>query len=880
MGTQKFNSNIDVDGEVKGDSLDIDGNADISGNLTSSTSSTIGTPKIIMQADGTLDWGAAKDYGTLTWDTGYALIDGQSGKGIKFRTNGSSLALTLDTSQNATFAGNVVPAGITLDGNTVTGIDDSGEFTDDDAHIMTSAAINDKFATYNWVNSRGENLFSNGSGLLGDITNMPGFTFDGSNANNSPGSFKWTGTGTPNTSEFIPVDASRKYKMQYDAKTENGVGRYYGFTSCFDVDGIAINSHNHMYRANTLTTLAVQLVNGATTITLTDSANWNNAGTAGSSNHLRSLIIWNYANSFGYTYPEETYSRNYTSQAWDPGDINFTSHVITLRVAWAGGTIAAGTKVSNGSAGGTYKYNVMSSKLLTTDWVRQEGYMDGIDYTGTNNTSKFPPGTAKIKLGWLMNYQNLQAGEVAWFTNINVGVAAHEDDEIAEAVERATDSNTFTDADHTKLNAIEASADVTDATNVTAAGALMDSEVTNLAAVKAFATTDYATAAQGSTAESALQSLSGAVLTTGNQTIAGTKTFSGNISANAATVVGIVMDSNTITGIDDSGNFTNNNNHIMTSAAIEDKILGYGYTTYAGPSDGAEGTKGIVEIANEEEAIAGEEGLVKAVTPYGVSLAFSGKKVTELTAPTSAFAMNSQKITGLATPAASTDAANKTYVDAKEWNWNDITAGTPPTFNQNTTGSAGTLTTTRAIYGNNFDGSAAVTGTIATAYIADDAITEDKLANTLLAEIDANTTKNTSPNIHGEYIKITLADFAMGGYTGNTKFGVAFDKTAGSTTYGVRVPDSAAELYTFVNIPQGYKATHVEIYGKRTKVVEAFEVQINASTAVSKGTGNCNTEFAITNVDSTATNLLMIEVVVTSNSADRVYGGRVKIAAI
>ena len=43
----------------------------------------------------------------------------------------------------------------------------------------------------------------------------------------------------------------------------------------------------------------------------------------------------------------------------------------------------------------------------------------------------------------------------------------------------------FTDADHTKLNAIEASADVTDTANVTAAGALMDSELTDLAAVKA-----------------------------------------------------------------------------------------------------------------------------------------------------------------------------------------------------------------------------------------------------------------------------------------------------------------------------------------------------------------------------------------------------------
>ena len=66
-------------------------------------------------------------------------------------------------------------------------------------------------------------------------------------------------------------------------------------------------------------------------------------------------------------------------------------------------------------------------------------------------------------------------------------------------------------ADGTKLDGIEAAADVTDTTNVTAAGALMDSEVTNLAAVKAFATTDYATAAQGTTADAALPKAGGAM---------------------------------------------------------------------------------------------------------------------------------------------------------------------------------------------------------------------------------------------------------------------------------------------------------------------------------------------------------------------------------
>ena len=59
--------------------------------------------------------------------------------------------------------------------------------------------------------------------------------------------------------------------------------------------------------------------------------------------------------------------------------------------------------------------------------------------------------------------------------------------------------------DGTKLDGIEAGADVTDTANVTAAGALMDSEVTNLAQVKAFDSADYATAAQGTLADSAVQ---------------------------------------------------------------------------------------------------------------------------------------------------------------------------------------------------------------------------------------------------------------------------------------------------------------------------------------------------------------------------------------
>ena len=100
--------------------LRIDGgtsNATFAGDIKQST-------RIVLQDNGTIQWGATADYGNLTWDTGYALIYGQSGKGIKFGTNGSTLALELDTSQNATFAGNITM--VQTSGNNTLTIDSSG----------------------------------------------------------------------------------------------------------------------------------------------------------------------------------------------------------------------------------------------------------------------------------------------------------------------------------------------------------------------------------------------------------------------------------------------------------------------------------------------------------------------------------------------------------------------------------------------------------------------------------------------------------------------------------------------------------------------------------------------------------------------------------
>ena len=85
--------------------------------------------------------------------------------------------------------------------------------------------------------------------------------------------------------------------------------------------------------------------------------------------------------------------------------------------------------------------------------------------------------------------------------------------------------------------------------------------------------------------------------------------------------------------------------------------------------DASSETKGKLALATNEEATAGNDA-TKALTPRsGTAMAAAvtvSKKIHELTAPTAALAMNSQKITGVTDPTAAQDASTKAYVDARK----------------------------------------------------------------------------------------------------------------------------------------------------------------------------------------------------------------------
>ena len=125
-----------------------------------------------------------------------------------------------------------------------------------------------------------------------------------------------------------------------------------------------------------------------------------------------------------------------------------------------------------------------SKRLLVSNLPTGTPADDSITYAKIQNVSATDRILGRDSAG-AGDVEEITVANVLTMLNVEAGATADQSNaEIVAAVEAGTNSNTFTDADHSKLNAIEAAADVTDATNVTAAGALMDSECAGLAALK------------------------------------------------------------------------------------------------------------------------------------------------------------------------------------------------------------------------------------------------------------------------------------------------------------------------------------------------------------------------------------------------------------
>ena len=175
-----------------------------------------------------------------------------------------------------------------------------------------------------YVLTKGDNLVKNGFGKNGN-ENFPDFT-------NNNGVFSLTTDRYKliSSSDFIEVDTSKKYyQSMIGAQKENVGFHYIGFAE-YDRDKNLIADQNVMYVSGSLTYLEKELKDGDKEVYLNDLSGFqkNNLDAAWPKT---GLIFWNYKDSTGYEYPEETYSKNVYYNLFDDSSFETDSNKIKLK---------------------------------------------------------------------------------------------------------------------------------------------------------------------------------------------------------------------------------------------------------------------------------------------------------------------------------------------------------------------------------------------------------------------------------------------------------------------------------------------------------------------------------------------------------------------
>ena len=186
----------------------------------------------------------------------------------------------------------------------------------------------------------------------------------------------------------------------------------------------------------------------------------------------------------------------------------------------------------------------------------------------------------------------------------------------ASAITANTAKISYNSTASTKLGTIEESADVTDATNVTAAGALMDSEVTNLAQVKSFDSSDYLA--------SSTTTISGAQASAITANTAKTGITSGQASAITTNSAKTGISSAQASAIEANTAKTSDINHNVTTN------LSISGTSGARTIESSDGTNAIIPIATTSVSGLLSPGLFDEIDANTAKISYNSAASTKL----------------------------------------------------------------------------------------------------------------------------------------------------------------------------------------------------------------------------------------------------------
>lgn len=187
----------------------------------------------------------------------------------------------------------------------------------------------------------------------------------------------------------------------------------------------------------------------------------------------------------------------------------------------------------------------------------------------------------------------------------------------------------------------------------------------------------------------------------------------------------------------------------------------------------------------------------------------------------------------------SNSASNGYFLSAQSGNTGGLTWAAIPTLNQNTTGSAATLTTARAINGVDFNGSAAITVTAAAGTLS---------GNTLKSTVVASSLTSVGTIATGVWNGTVIADAYLSTNTAHLSGAQTF---TGSKTMGTNVKLNFRDANAYINSPT---ANDIEVVGTTITLDAASDIQLEGNTTVTGNfsvSGNLNVDGTTTTIDST-----------------------------
>ncbi len=256
--------------------------------------------------------------------------------------------------------------------------------------------------------------YPNGSGELRSNAGYATLAFDQEYTDSAVGAFlvPLTANGIY-FGDYFPINRGLFYRVscsvgagEYDGSTWDAANRHYFGLAFFDRRKQQISRYMSQVVVGTVTTLAVQLDIGSTTLTLTSAANWS---IATSQRHF----AWQYTDPEGCIYPAGGYSRNvsktisgFGTEAWSTSGIS--GNIITLVAPWPGPVIPAGAPIWNSSdSGGTYVYCFMNYSQAPLGWTRFESVIGPYQYPLERLTETIPLGAAFARFVFLCNYHGV-----------------------------------------------------------------------------------------------------------------------------------------------------------------------------------------------------------------------------------------------------------------------------------------------------------------------------------------------------------------------------------------------------------------------------------------------------------------------------------------